>query len=49
MITIKVLEIATGNLSTQHYHDKADAIKAGKWYLTLKYNGARKYRVLIQK
>lgn len=49
MTTIIVKTVKTGEQSTQHYQDRKDAIAAGKWYLSLKENGAPKYRVAIEK
>lgn len=47
--TILVKHIKTGEISTQHYQRREDAIAAGKYYLTLKENGSKKYYVLIKK
>lgn len=49
MTQIKVLQIKTGEISTQNYNEREDAIKAGKWYLSLKENGSKKYMVIIEK
>ena len=47
--TILVKQIKTGHVSSQTYQTREDAIAAGKWYLTLKENGSKKYQVAIQK
>jgi hypothetical protein len=49
METILVKSIKTGHISSQSYQDKQDAVKAKKWYLSLKENGAKKYSVTTKK
>jgi hypothetical protein len=49
MTTIIVLNIKTGHQSTQSYQEREEAVNAGKWYLSLKENGVKKYRVVIEK
>lgn len=49
MTTILVKHIKTGHVSQQSYQDRQDAVNAGKWYLSLKENGTKKYQVAISK
>lgn len=49
MTTILVKHTKSGQISQQSYQDRNEAIKAGKWYLSLKENGTKKYQVAIQR
>lgn len=49
MTTIIVKTLSTGEISTQRYQVREDAISAGKWYLGIKANGSKKYQVIISK